>query len=374
MTRRVKLLLTSVGSRVGQHILDVLEYPGFSRRSLVQVVATNSLPDAACNFRCDRCYLVPLTAAAEYPARMQDILRDEFPDLILCGRDEDTYALSQLKSQHPELPGALPLGPPRTALIGLDKWQTWLFARKHRLPFAESFMPGQSGGGAALDAFCRRVGYPLIAKPTRGAASRGVCYVRNACDAEVLARRKNYLFQEYVGEPRALEPYFATLQGPPPLCAQSTDAGYHASDTIIGPSGDIAPIVVRENHAVSGDVMDWSRRVVDPTLDALASDYARAMLLEGGTGPMNVQFRQNCDGLWIAVEINLRTNGLLNQFLMGVDRLGFIVNTFVPGASFPELRPHNADRCDQVQLQIYSYQVFGSDVSILRNSGVWSRS
>jgi hypothetical protein len=87
-----------------------------------------------------------------------------------------------------------------------------------------------------------------------------------------------------------------------------------------------------------------------------------------------VQQRQNRDGFWIAVEINLRTNGLLNQFLMGVDRLGFIINTFVPGASFPELRPHNADRCDQVQLQMYSYQVFGSDVSILRNSGVWSRS
>jgi hypothetical protein len=280
MSRRVRLLLTSVGGRAGQYILDVLEYPGFSRRSLVQVVATNSLPDAASNFRCDRCYLVPPTAGAEYPARMQEILRDESPDLILCGRDEDTYALSQLKQEHPDLPGALPVGPPQTALIGLDKFQTWLFARKHELPFAESFMPGQSGDGPAL----------------------------------------------------------------------------------------------RENHTVFGDVMDFSRRVVDPTLDALVLDYAGALFLEGGTGPMNVQLRENRDGLWIALEINLRTNGLLNQFLMGVDQLGFIVNTFVPRASFPELRPHNADRCDQVQLRTYSYQIFASDISILRNSGVWSRS
>ncbi len=232
-------------------------------------------------------------------------------------------------------------------------------------------MLGQSGDGAALDAFCRRVGYPLIAKPTRGAASRGVCFVRDACDADVVARRGNYLFQEYVGEPRALESYFAILRGPPPLCAQSTDAGYHASDTIIAPSGEIAPIVVRENRTVFGDVMDSSRRVVDPTLEALALDYARALFLEGGTGPMNVQLRQNHDGLWMPVEINLRTNGLLNKFLMGVDQLGSIVNIFVPGAGFPELRPHNADRCDHVQLQIYSYQVFRSDVSVLRNSGVW---
>jgi hypothetical protein len=58
---------------------------------------------------------------------------------------------------------------------------------------------------------------------------------------------------------------------------------------------------------------------------------------------------------------------------MGVDQLGSIINTFVPGASFPDLRPHNADRCDQVSREYYSYQVFDSNVSILKNSGVWSR-
>ena len=70
---RMKVLLTSVGSLVGQNILDVLEYPGFSRRSLMRVVGSNSVPDAACNFRCDRCYLLPLTATAEYSARMREI-------------------------------------------------------------------------------------------------------------------------------------------------------------------------------------------------------------------------------------------------------------------------------------------------------------
>ena len=74
---RMKVLLTSVGSLVGQNILDVLEYPGFSRRSLMRVVGSNSVPDAACNFRCDRCYLLPLTATAEYSARMREILLEE---------------------------------------------------------------------------------------------------------------------------------------------------------------------------------------------------------------------------------------------------------------------------------------------------------
>lgn len=369
----MKLLLTSVGSLVAHNLLEVLEFPGLSRRSLVQLVGTNSIPDAAGNFRCDRCYLVPMTAAPEYPARMRDILLQESPDLILCGRDEDTYFLSQLKKQYPELPGVLPVDSPHAALIGLDKWQTWLFARKHALPFAESFMPGESGDGAALEAFCQRVGYPLVAKPARGAASRGVCFIRNASDAQIMAQQQGTVFQEYVGDPQILNEYFAGLQGPPSLFSQFKDAGYYVSHTIIAPSGDLAPIVMTENQTLFGHTF-WSRRVADATLDALAVDYARALVLEGGAGPMNVQLRRDRHGVWKAVEINLRTSGLLGRFLLGVDQLSSLINAFVPGASFPELRPPASDRCNQIVKQYYSYQVFDSDVAVLQHAGVWSQS
>ena len=144
----MKLLITSVGSLVGKNILDVLECPGWSRRDLVRVIGTNSAADAANNFRCDRCYLVPATADAAYAARMREILLDEAPDLILCGRDADTLALSLLKAREPNIPGALPVGPPQTALIGLDKWETFQFSRRHGLPFAESFLVEKSGDAA----------------------------------------------------------------------------------------------------------------------------------------------------------------------------------------------------------------------------------
>src|SRR5687767_2402758 len=104
----MELLITSVGSLVGKAILDVLEFPGLSRRSPVRVIGTNSVADAANNFRCDRCYLVPQSVTAEYHARIRAILVEESPDLILCGRDQDALTLSQLKAQHPGLPGALP--------------------------------------------------------------------------------------------------------------------------------------------------------------------------------------------------------------------------------------------------------------------------
>ena len=370
----MKLLLTSAGSLVAHNILDVLDYPGLSRRALVQVIGTNSVAEAANNFRCDRCYLVPPSVTAEYPDQMRNILREEAPDLILCGRDEDTYVLSVLKSQHPELPGALPVGSPKAALIGLDKWQTRLFAQQHALPFAESFMPGPSDDGAALNSFCERVGYPLIAKPARGAGSRGVCFIRDAADAEAVTQRSAYLFQEYVGDPGELDEYFATLSGPPPLFAQFAHAGYVVCHTVIAPDGAIAPITTTDNRTDYGHTI-VNTRIVVANLDALTENYARALKLEGGAGPMSVQFRQDRYGAWKAIEINLRTSGgTLSRFLRGTDELSLIINAFVPHIAFPEMRPAGADECDQVVRQYHSHPILNAQVAALKRSGVWSRS
>jgi carbamoyl-phosphate synthase large subunit len=369
----MKLLLTSVGSLVGQNILDVLEHPGSSRRSQVRVIGTNSVADAVCNFRCDRCYLVPLTLASGYLERMRDILQTESPDLILCCRDEDTYILSQLKSEHPELPGVLPLANPQAALIGLDKWQTWLFARKHGLPFAESFMPGESGDAAALETFCQRVGYPLIAKPARGFGSRGVCFIRDAGDAQTMAQRPDYLVQEFVGEPQCLEPYFKSLQGPPPLFAQFEDASHRSGHTIIDRNGALAPVSLTESKTVRGPRPNW--RISDPELVALTLNYAGSLFLEGGTGPITVQYRRDRLGAWKAIEMNLRTTGgTAARFLRGIDELYLISKAFVPGTSFPERRPLSADEPCQIIRLYGSYPIAESIVATLRQSGVWSRS
>ena len=370
----MKLLITSVGSLVGKAILDVLEFPGLSRRSLVRVIGTNSVADAANNFRCDRCYLVPESVTAEYHARIRAILVDESPDLILCGRDQDTLTLSQLKAQHPGLPGALPVGEPRAALIGLDKFETWQFTRRHGLPFAETFMPGKSGDGAALEAFCQQVGYPLVAKPVRGFASRGVYFVRDAHDVQLIAQREGYLLQEYLGDPLRLEPYFASLHGLTPLFAQAPDTDHYSCQTVIAPNGDCAPILIAYYHREYGKAV-LARRISDSSLDALTAAYARAWASEGARGPVNFQFRRDRHGNWKVQEINLRNTGTMcARFLLGMDELYLIVRDFVPGVSFPEMHPAENERSDHVSKHLSTFLVPDTAIATLTGTGVWSRS
>jgi len=79
-----KIAITSVGSLVGQNILDALQ----GRRAGIEVVGINSAADAAGIFRCDRAYLAPPAADAEqFRARLASILLEERPHLVLPGRD-----------------------------------------------------------------------------------------------------------------------------------------------------------------------------------------------------------------------------------------------------------------------------------------------
>ena len=157
------------------------------------------------------------------------------------------------------------------------------------------------------------------------------------------------------------------------MFAQFTGAGYTVGHTVIAPDGTIAPITATENDTAAGRSVAV-RRVIDPLVDALIADYARALFREGGGGPVNVQLRQDRKGVWKAVEINLRTSGgTLTRFLRGIDELHLIMKAFVPGIDFPELHPPGAEECTQVTRQYYTHPTHDSDVSVLKRSGSWSR-
>lgn len=92
----IRIAITSVGSLVGQNILDSLE----GRREGIEVVGVNSVAAAAGNFRCDRAYLAPpASRSGEYLDRLAAVLNEEKPDLVLPGRDDDVLALARLKGK-----------------------------------------------------------------------------------------------------------------------------------------------------------------------------------------------------------------------------------------------------------------------------------
>lgn len=371
-TEKIKILISSVGSLVGQNILDVLESPLLNRRYQVNLIGTNTI-NSPNNYRCDVCYKVPVTSTEEFVPRMIDILKAEDPDLVLSARDEDTEKMMILLRDNPHIKSKMPYGKLNTVIYALNKWQTWLFTQKYNLPFAETFVIGRSGGVEQLMQFVDRVGYPLIAKPIEGFASKGVFFVRNWQQAESAAQLSEYMFQEYLGQPNDMDKYFKSIDELTPLFASAPGIFHHSCHTIISPEGNIDRIFISRNEHKDGATIGF-RRVQIEKLEEIAMEFAKAIYAEGGYGPLTIQFRMDKNHNWKAQEMNLRTNGnTFPRFIMGQDDLGLILKGLMPEFNFPiYTAPPKASEYI-IGKSLLSNIMHPGSMSQFENNGVWKK-
>jgi len=367
--RRTRMLIVSVGSLVGQNILDSLEYVDFPRRHLFEITGTNSVAENANMFRCDRSYLVPPTASLEFDAEMVRVIREVEPEVILSARDADTASIWRLLESDPSLLGKFPYGNLATIEAALDKWRSWEFARRNGLPMAETFLVGVANDGAALAAFIDKVGFPFIAKPAQGFASKGVYLVRNVEEAAQFEKFGGYIFQEYLGCPDELDEYFQLLAGPPPLFCEVPGVAHHTCHVPIGPDGELGEVYVLRNHHHFGAVTKL-RRVVHLELEALALRYAECMSEEGGWGLLSIQFRPDRHGEYKAQEMNFRTTGsTFARLMMGQDEVGLLMDWLYPERGVPRHKVEDGGFDTLVMKSLNSYKVPISGVGQLQEQG-----
>lgn len=372
--KSIKILIVSVGSLVGQNILDALDYPGFNRRKYVTVFGTNSLATNVNNFRCDECFLVPKTADKDFLDVISGLICDIKPELILCGRDEDTEVIWKLMSERPEIPGVMPYGNLSTLMYALDKWETWKFTQKYNLPFAETFLIQKPVPLERLKDFCKSTGYPLIAKPVRGFASKGVFFVRNWEEVLIATDYEGYILQEYLGEPGVNKEYFDSFDHLVPLFAHAPNVYHFSCHTFIHPHGEISPVFISQNIHESGVTVGFSK-IFNKELETIALRYATALKNEGGAGPVTIQFRKDKNGKLKAQEMNMRTNGnTFPRMLLGQDDLSLIINAFIPGTDFPVYKSSLKNKDVVFSKTLVATPITGEQLYHLRSNNSWSKS
>lgn len=322
----MRILITSVGSLVGQNILDALE----GRRAGLWVVGTNSLAETPNLFRCDLALRSPPAADAEaWCAFTADLMRREGFDLVLPGRDDDILLLAWLRDAYPDLRRCITCGPATLAQMMEDKWQSYVFARERRLPFVET-----AHAGPELVKLVAAKGYPLIAKPPSGNGSRGVRIVFDAAQLEAAAAEPGTLFQEY------LSPDAAVREGAD-LCRRGTPLFYAprytqlAAQAVISPAGAVHGIYCGEITMVMGRA-ERSVTVDQPDFTAIARAYAEVLAAAGWVGLMNLQGRRDAAGQFKAYELNGRIAGAsTTRMLLGFDEVGMLAELFT-GKALPD--------------------------------------
>jgi len=363
LRRMKRIAVTSVGSLVGQNILDSLE----GRRTTIEMVGINSTAAAAGNFRCDRAYLAPPAARqGEYLERLAAIFFEERPHLVLPGRDDDVLALAQLKEMQPQLGSSLATGPHRVALVLGDKWASHEFARARSLPYVDSALATDLPAVERLRAVW---GYPLIAKPRIGNGSRGVRIVFDEMQLAAVARLPGYLLQAYL-EPEAelMDWRDLTTDGTPlfhaPMLQQI------ACQAVIGPDRGVRGLVCTNVELMMGR-LERAFCLDDPGVADVARRYAEALAGEGWVGALNLQGRRDRSGAFHVYELNGRyTGGTTARTHLGFDEVGILVEAFTGHAlvPWPSVGSHGI-----VTASMSNFPMSSADIERLEEEGRWQR-
>ena len=302
------LLITSMGSLVGQNIVEMLQ----GRRHAFHIAGLNTEAVNPVIFEGDELWKSPPSASDAYPDFLIRVIENLQPDFVLPGRDSDVGILAEIRDRYPNWSDRIPVGTPEAAGIMDDKTLSAKFAARNGLPFARSVDPNVLSGDPLASAILA-LGFPQIAKPRNGFGSLGARYLIDLDQALLLCSLSpgEYIFQELIDPPAGLskhiERYLKDQHAGIPAFFHLPDERQYAGQCMIDPLGNIGPICCSRSTMVIGRC-ERSEVIIDPEMEGIVRRYARAMAGIGWRGPFNIQGRMSGWG-FVAVEMNGRFSG-----------------------------------------------------------------
>ena len=361
-----KLIVTSVGSLVGQNVLDALN----GRRDHLIIIGTNSIVEAANNFRCDKAFLVPpAVETARYEASLRSIISEEGPDLVVPGRDDDIVILADLKAQLPDFADRFLVGNGQFARAMDDKVESYRFAKKYGLPFS----PTLRSAGVEIENELRRMveayGFPLIAKPIKGNGSRGIWVVTNQQQLDNVSKEPGFAIQPLLGvrPDLTIDTRFGL-----PFVWQIPENKLYATQSLIDRDGNIVDSIGFFSKMVAGKC-ERLERCTDPELLRITRHFAESAVTEGWLGPFNLQLKKDPAHGYQAIEMNGRfSGGTSARYYLGFDEVGKMVNLWT-GSQIVAANSR-AEGTDMVTKTLTDFPINNADMERMRENGLWDRS
>jgi hypothetical protein len=361
-----KIIITSVGSLVGQNILDSLD----GRRGSVFLTGTNSLATAPNNFRCDKAVLVPEASRREaYRSGLLELFERERPDLVIPARDDDITVLAELALERPEWASRLLVGSLEMARVMDDKVASHDFAVKHDLPFVETVNGGRADSLRSVVDLRERYGFPLIAKPRSGNGSRGIRILTEEAQLHRAAANPDLAIQPMLDPPAEIG--FDPAEGLP-LFWGGTDERLYGVQSLIDPQGLVHIVIGFMSTMVSGRCELMRRCDAEGLLDA-AHRFSAQAARQGWRGPINIQFKDAGARGFLAIELNGRfTGGTSTRTRLGSDEVGECINAWLGDSVIPPLQQHA--KVHSVSKSLCDFPVLADDYVTLSERKTWTRS
>lgn len=184
----IRVAVTGVGNPLGQNIFKALEMSSLP----LQLYALDANPFSA-GFFCGVPVLCPRADADGYVEELIAFLRREDIKAVFFGTEAEPAILRPHRARIETESGAvLMLNDPAVLAIADDKYLTARALAEAGLDHPAS---AAAEDDASVEALVAQCGFPLIAKPRKGSAARGLARIRNAGELAV-QRRPGVVIQE----------------------------------------------------------------------------------------------------------------------------------------------------------------------------------
>jgi carbamoyl-phosphate synthase large subunit len=366
----LKILIVSVGSLVGQNILETLN----SKRKKMKVIGTDASPEAANLYRCDTAYLVPMTDEDPeiFKETLLEIISQEKPDLIIPARDHDAVVLSKLRISHPHLVKNIVCGDLESIRIMQDKWKSYQFSVHHGLPFVPSAISNPDTDHAEVKQLVNDYGFPLLVKPRAGYGSLGVYLIVDEDQLSNALNNQEVIVQQYLdsGDNLKLLKKQIETQGIPLFISLESDK--YSTQTFVKSDKSFTPFFCTIHKMVMGrslEVIPFR----DKEISNISERFAEAFAEQGWVGPLNIQFQKDPSGEYYAFEFNGRfTGATAARYFLGYDEINNTIQSML-GVSLNGGESEFAQLQTKVIRSPVSQVVSIADIEQLRKDKIWNK-
>lgn len=316
MTRPLSIAVTSVGSGIGQSIVQSCR---LSRLPL-RLIGIDRSATAYGAYDCDLQRLAPPIADPGYVPRLLGICREEGVDLLIPGLDSELLPLAEARERFETIGTRVLVAEP--AFIGLcrDKvrWSRELG------PVSAAILPCYESAEIAALLDHGIVHFPLIAKPRDGSASAGVVILterRQLAGVDPTAVLQPYVF------PVETDPHFPDLQAAVAGNRLRQEAEISVQ-WIVAKDQRLLGRMTTCNRLKDGVPVEVVP-VADDRIGAALDEIFPHLCSQGMRGPVNLQGRVTADGPRF-FEMNARFTGITGmRALLGFNEVEALILDFL---------------------------------------------
>lgn len=301
--RKYNILVTGVGAIIGYGVISSL------RKSKYQcnIIGMDIYSDAVGQVWCDH-FLQAIPAADEnYINFLNETIDKYHIDLVFFGTEQEIQRCYECRVELQKNYSKLVLNRDNIIPIAGDKWKTHCFLTEHGIKSIPSSIYYD------FDEAKEEFGLPLLLKPRRSYASKGIClaYTKEEFDAWRTKYSDQFMVQKMVGD---------------------DEHEYTAATFGLRNGRCIHPIVMRRKLSKAGAT---DKAIVYPVPEIDSQIYRLCESLKP-IGPINFQFRLH-DGDFLLLEINPRISASTSiRTAFGYNEAEMCIGFFLEGVLPPE--------------------------------------